>query len=122
MTASNADGAVVVVLATFPDEAVAGAVAVALVSEGLVACVNLLPAVRSVYRWQGAVETASEVLAVMKTRAGGVDDVVARVKALHPYEVPEVIALPVVAGLPASLQWVISETTTKTDTLKEPAP
>lgn len=100
----------VVLLATFPEEDSAARIAGVLVSEQLVACVNVLPAVNSIYRWQGVVTSAREVLAVMKTRADLVDAVISRVKELHPYDVPEVIALPVVAGLPAYLQWVMAET------------
>lgn len=107
MTGSTARG-VVVVFATFSDEAVAERVARVLLDEHLVACVNLLPAVKSLYRWQGATESASEVLAIMKT-ARTVDVVAARVKELHPYEVPEVIVVDVAGGLPAYLKWVSDE-------------
>jgi periplasmic divalent cation tolerance protein len=117
---SPEDGAVVVLLATFPDDAVADRIARILVEEARVACVNVLPPVRSIYRWQGKVETASEVLVMMKTRRSNVDDVAARLKELHPYEVPELIALPVVAGLPAYLQWVMTETSHAS--VKEPSP
>ncbi|MDP2344658.1 MAG: divalent-cation tolerance protein CutA [Deltaproteobacteria bacterium] len=107
-------------MATFPDDAVADRIARVLVEEALVACVNLLPPVRSIYRWKGAVETAPEVLVMMKTRSSNVDVVAARLKALHPYEVPELIALPVVAGLPAYLQWVMGETLQ--GNMREPTP
>ncbi len=109
-TATAAGEGLVVVLATFPDAELAARVAHLLVAERRVACVNILPAVRSVYAWKGQVESAAEVLVIMKTRAGAVNDVVARVKALHPYELPEVIALPVVAGLPGYVQWIMDET------------
>ena len=105
---------VVVVVVTFPDEDTASRIAALLVQERLVACVNVLPPVHSIYRWKGAVETTHEVLALAKTRAAAVDDVIARIKALHPYEVPEIIALPVVTGLPTYLQWVLVETDPKT--------
>ncbi len=107
--ASNADE-VVIVLITAPDDAVAARVADVLVQGGLCACVTILPAVRSVYRWQGVIERASEVQLIAKSRRGRVSDVVAAVKSVHPYDVPEIIALPVIDGLPAYLRWVVDET------------
>ena len=95
-----------VVLSTFPDEAKAAAVAHALVNEHLVACVNLVPAVRSIYRWQGAVSDEREVLAIMKTTADAVPALTQRILQLHPYETPEVIAVPVTDGNAAYLAWV----------------
>ena len=97
---------VVVVLTNTGSEDEAMQIARTLVEEGLVACGNVLPEIRSVYRWQGAVEDAKEVPLVLKTTADRVDEVIARVKGLHSYEVPEVIALPVVAGLGVYLDWV----------------
>lgn len=97
-------------LATAPDRTVAERIARALVEERLAACVNLLPGVTSVYRWQGAVETAGEVLLLAKTVPAQLEALTARVAELHPYEVPEVIALDVSGGLPAYLQWIASET------------
>jgi periplasmic divalent cation tolerance protein len=76
----------------------------------LAACVNILPAVTSVYRWKGAVEEAQEVMLVIKTRAGLVDRLSARLRQLHSYEVPELILVPVTGGLPAYLQWIHDET------------
>lgn len=81
-----------------------------LVQERLAACVNLLPAVTSVYRWEGAVEEARETLMVLKTSAGRVEDLRGRVVALHPYEVPEFLVVPVESGLEAYLAWVLTET------------
>jgi len=81
-----------------------------LVQERLAACVNLLPAVTSVYRWEGAVEEARETLMVLKTSAGRVEDLRGRVVALHPYEVPEFLVVPVESGLEAYLAWVMTET------------
>ena len=107
--AADADDIVVIVI-TAPDDAVAARVADVLVEGRLCACVTILPAVRSVYRWQGAIERATEVQLVGKSRRGRVADVVAAVKAAHPFEVPEIIALPVVDGLPAYLRWVVDET------------
>jgi periplasmic divalent cation tolerance protein len=98
--------AVKLVLVTLPDEAAAEAVVVRLVEEGLVACGNIVPAVTSIYRWQGVVERATEVLVVFKTTAGVARRLVARVPELHPYEVPEVLVLPVEAGHGPYLEWV----------------
>jgi periplasmic divalent cation tolerance protein len=98
-----------VALATAPDGETAARIARALVEERLAACVNLVPAVRSIYRWQDRVEEAGEVLLVIKTRAERVDALAARLRALHPYELPELVALPVAAGLASYLDWVAAE-------------
>ena len=100
---------VVVVLLTAPDPETAQRIAQALVEERLAACVNVLPGVRSIYRWQGAVEQASEVLLIAKTQADRSDALAARVRALHPYELPEVVVLPVSGGSEAYLGWVVAE-------------
>ncbi len=94
----------VVVLCTFPDLDQARQIGAALVERQVAACVNLLPGVESIYRWQGKVERAGEVLAVIKTTR--YPDLEAAIKDLHPYEVPEILALPVAAGLPAYLGWL----------------
>jgi len=94
-----------IVLCTCP-EAAASDLATTVVGEMLAACVNILPTVRSIYRWDGAVQDDAEALLVMKTTAAGYDALQARVLELHPYDVPEVIALPVAEGSAAYLQWV----------------
>lgn len=99
----------VVLLVTASGPAEGEAIAEALVGERLAACVNRLDGVRSVYRWQGAVERAGESLLIVKTRRDLVEAVTARVRALHSYTVPEVIALPVVAGNPDYLAWLTAE-------------
>jgi len=104
---SAADAGVRVVLVTAPDSDTAARIARRLVEERWIACANLVPGVRSIYRWEGRVEEDAEVLLVLKTRADRCEALAARVKALHPYEVPEVIALPVVAGSGAYLDWVV---------------
>jgi len=76
------------------------------VEERLVACGNVVPGVESIYRWEGKVETAAEVLVIFKTTIGRYPEMEARVKALHPYEVPEIVSLRVADGLPAYLRWV----------------
>jgi periplasmic divalent cation tolerance protein len=101
-------GSACVVLVTMPDREKALAMAHTLVEEKLAACVNVGPEVRSVYRWQGKVSEDPEVLCVMKTTRDGFEALRARVVSLHPYEVPEVIALPVVAGHAPYLDWLLA--------------
>jgi periplasmic divalent cation tolerance protein len=101
---------VVVVLVTAPSQEVAERLATRAVEARLAACVAALPGIRSVYRWQGAVERAEEVQLVIKTTRDRVDPLRAALLALHPYQVPEVLVLPVVDGLPAYLDWVVAET------------
>lgn len=96
----------VVVLCTVP-AAQSETLARTVIVEGLCACVNVVPAVRSFFRWQGKVEVADEHLLVAKTTSAAFESLAARLTALHPYDVPEVIALPVSAGLPAYLAWVV---------------
>ncbi len=95
-----------VALVTTPDEATAERLVEALVEEEVVACGTIVPGVRSIYRWQGAVERAGEVLVVLKTTSGGVARLLERVPALHPYDVPEVLVLPIEAGNGPYLDWV----------------
>jgi len=97
---------VLVVLVTCPDTVVADQLAAALVGGGLAACVNRLPEIRSTYVWKGQVESATEVLLMAKTTRSGLAALTARVHALHPYELPEVIALPVCGGSERYLAWV----------------
>ncbi len=108
MTAGRATA--VVVLSTAGSRAEAERIASTLVGERLAACVNIAP-VTSVYRWRGAVERAEELLLVVKTRRGTADRVAARIRALHSYELPEVIVLPIEGGAPDYLAWIVGETT-----------
>lgn len=101
---------ILLVLTNVPDEATGEAIARSLVEGRLVACVNLLPAVQSIYQWQGAVEQARETILLIKTTPQRYGEVEAAIKERHPYEVPEIIAVPVTAGLPAYLNWVAMET------------
>ena len=98
------------VITNCPDEAIANAIALAIVEEKLAACVNILPRVQSVYRWQGSIESASEVPLLIKTTAGRYTELETAIRALHPYDVPEIIALPIAQGLPAYLDWLAAET------------
>jgi periplasmic divalent cation tolerance protein len=100
---------VVALLMTAPDAETGRRIARALVEERLAACVNVVPGVTSIYRWKGAVEEAAEVMLVAKTRAERAAALAARVRALHPYELPEVVALPVTDGSRAYLRWVVAE-------------
>jgi periplasmic divalent cation tolerance protein len=81
-------------------------IAEALVEKRLAACVNVLPGVRSIYRWKGAVERDEERLLVVKTRAERFEALREAIVALHPYEVPEVVAMPIEAGSAAYLRWL----------------
>lgn len=98
------------VITNCPDDAIAERIATALIEARLAACVNILPAVRSVYRWQGAVESASEIPLLIKSTVANYPAVEKAIASLHPYELPEIIALPVSQGLPAYLNWVATET------------
>jgi periplasmic divalent cation tolerance protein len=101
---------VLLVLTNVPDSAVAQRIAHSVVERRLAACVNVLPAVRSIYQWQDKVEEADEVTLLIKCSRAGYSGLEAAIKEAHPYDVPEIIAIPVAAGLPAYLDWVVSET------------
>jgi periplasmic divalent cation tolerance protein len=100
----------VIVLVTVPDEQVASRIAQALVSEKLAACVNVLPGVRSVYAWKGEICNEGELLCLLKTRRALYPGVRERVLQLHPYEVPEIIALPLIEGSDNYLAWLRDST------------
>jgi periplasmic divalent cation tolerance protein len=100
----------IVVLVTVGSELEATSIARDLVEKRLVACVNILPGVRSIFQWEGKVTEESEYLLVAKTVSQAFEDVVAAVKSLHSYSVPEVIALPIQYGLPEYLSWVREST------------
>ena len=91
---------------TAPDADVAGRIASTLVDERLVACANILPGLRSIYRWEGRRCDEAEVLCLMKTRLDLFPALRARIVALHPYQVPEIVALPLAAGSAPYLDWV----------------
>lgn len=99
---------VAVVLVTAPSAAVAERIVHALVDEQLAACGNIVDGLTSIYRWDGAVQRETEVLIVLKTTQGVLARLIERVSALHPYDVPEVLALPVAAGLESYMGWVVA--------------
>ena len=99
-----------VVLVTVPDEETGLSIARTLIQERLAACVNLVPGLRSLYLWQGKVEDDQELLLIIKTRQDLLESLTARVQALHPYDVAEVVALAVEGGSQAYLDWVAAET------------
>ena len=98
---------VLLCLTTCPAAGCAERIAAALVEEHLAACVTIVPGLRSVYRWQGAIERADEHLLLIKTTADEYPALQARLQTLHPYELPELLAVEAVDGLPAYLQWVV---------------
>jgi len=98
------------VFTTLPTADKAEELAKALVEERLAACANLLPAIRSIYRWQGKLQDENEVLVLLKTRAEHLERLKLRILELHPYEVPEVLAVPVESGYQPYLDWLAGET------------
>lgn len=103
------------VLSTCPDDSTARALAESLVTERLAACVNIVPGLRSIYRWEGRIESAEECLLIAKIRRSVFDDVSTFLDQRHPYEVPEIIAVPVEAGSSAYLQWLSACVTPEAD-------
>jgi periplasmic divalent cation tolerance protein len=104
------DSSVLLVLTNVPDRDTADKIARGLIEDRLAACVNILAACTSVYRWQGAVDNAEEIPLLIKTTGARYTALEAAIRRLHPYELPEIIAVPLVRGLPAYLQWVAAET------------
>lgn len=98
-----------IVLTNCPDEPTANALALAVVEARLAACVNVLPRMQSIYRWQGNVESASEIPLLIKSTAKNYPALEKCIAELHPYDVPEIIALPITHGLPAYLNWLATE-------------
>jgi periplasmic divalent cation tolerance protein len=101
---------VLLCLCTCPDRASAHAIADALVAERLAACVSQLPGLQSTYRWEDRIEHDDEVLLLVKTTADRLDALTRRVQALHPYELPEVLAVEAAGGLAPYLAWVAAQT------------
>ena len=106
----DGQGGTLLVLTNMPDRESAMTLARALIERRVAACVNVLPGCTSVYRWKGAVEEAQELPLLIKTTAGRYAELEEAIRSLHPYELPEIIAVPVVRGLPDYLRWVAAET------------
>lgn len=109
-TENQATEDVVVLYVTCPDAEMAGHIARMLVEERRVACANILGKMRSVYRWQGHVTEADEVAMLLKTTRAQEAHVIARVRALHPYENPAILTLPILGGAAEFLAWIAQET------------
>lgn len=109
--APNDPSRAVVVLTTWPADRDPNALARPLVEERLAACVNVLPVMESFYRWQGALQRDAERQLVMKTTAARVEALYARLRALHPYDVPEFLVIDVAAGAGPYLDWLAASTT-----------
>ena len=101
----------VVILCTVPDEATAEKLATGLVEGRLAACVNAVPGVKSFYRWQGKIEAETEIQLLIKTRSERFDELAAWISENHPYEVPEIIAIPADRVSDAYLTWAVEQTT-----------
>ncbi|HLP98271.1 MAG TPA: divalent-cation tolerance protein CutA [Sideroxyarcus sp.] len=101
---------VLLVVTNAPDRTTAERIADELVTTGVAACINILAGCTSVYRWEGKLEHAGEVPLLIKTTRAAYPRLEAALRKLHPYELPEIIALPVGAGLPEYLDWVVQET------------
>lgn len=104
------DDDAILIYATFPDIDVARTIGASLVRQQLVACVNILPGMISIYRWEGAIEEDGEISMIAKTRIGLVDAVTAAIVAEHPYDTPAVVAVPVTGGSGPFLDWIRTET------------
>lgn len=105
MTATNH-----IVLCTCPDDAVAAELAEMLVSQGLAACVNRFGGLTSVYRWEGQMKSGTEVQLVIKTSEASLERLIETLAELHPYELPEIIAVPITAGHEPYLEWIRKQT------------
>jgi periplasmic divalent cation tolerance protein len=98
---------VLLAISTFPDAETATRIGRQLVNDKLAACANIGAPVQSIYRWQGKIEESQETMVFFKTTAAQFDALQAALRTLHPYEVPELVALPVTNGLPDYLRWVV---------------
>ncbi len=98
---------ILLVISTCPDPETADRIAHTLIAEKFAACANIIPAVHSIYRWKDKIETAGEVIVFFKTTLDQQAAFQEKLRSLHPYDVPEIIFIPVVTGLPDYLRWVI---------------
>ena len=97
---------VLLALSTFPDQETARNISNELVTKRFAACANILPGVESIYRWKDNIESGNETLVLFKLREDGQSDFQEQLRSLHPYEVPEIIFVPISSGLPEYLRWV----------------
>jgi periplasmic divalent cation tolerance protein len=104
------DDGLIIVQVTTKDEAEARKLAQLLLDQKQAACVNIVPKVSTLYRWQGKIETGTESLMTIKSRAALLDDIISLVKTYHSYDLPEVITTPIIGGNPAYLDWLKQET------------
>lgn len=104
----NGDGCIIV-LVTVPDHNVARKISETILAARLAACVNILPGVQSMYWWEGKIADEQEVLLMMKTTEARYDSLSQTIKSVHPYEVPEILAVPILNGLPQYIEWVKRE-------------
>jgi periplasmic divalent cation tolerance protein len=100
----------IIVFCTVPDQAAADAITEKVIAEKLTPCVNIIPGLVSVYRWKGKINRDSELLLVMKTKRELFEKLSSAIKEIHPYEVPEIIAVPLSAGFPPYLSWIDENT------------
>ena len=101
---------IIIVFTHVPNRACAEAIAHTLLTDNLAACVNISSPVRSIYRWQGQIEQAEEIALTIKTSGQVYAALATKLQKLHPYELPEIVAIHASEGLPAYLQWVLTET------------
>jgi len=101
------------VLTTCPDITVSRAIARVIVEENLAACVNILPQAESIYRWQGKIESANEYILIIKSQISAFEALQQRICDLHPYELPEIITVPISGGSKTYLQWLSNPDTSK---------
>ena len=112
---NDSEGQALLVFTNLPNETAALTLARALVERRLAACVSVLNGCTSVYRWKGDIEQEQEVPVLIKTRAARYEELQAAIRELHPYELPEVVAVPIVHGLPDYLDWVAEGTAIQID-------
>lgn len=106
---------ILLVITNMPDRVTAERIAKTLVTKGGAACVNVMAECTSIYRWEGKIEHASEVPLFIKTTNAAYPELENTLRKLHPYKIPEIIALPVSAGLPEYLDWVLQETSSRNE-------
>lgn len=99
-----------VIYCTVPNEFSANLIASTLIDENLAACVNIVPSVTSVYKWEGTVQTDSELLLIIKTQQSKFEEIEKRIKELHENSIPEIIALPIIKGSEEYQNWIVKET------------